>query len=119
MTETAWPIICGLLGKSERRGDRLRGEDLRLRIEGIFKVQCSGMRWRDLGTEYGKVDTVYRYYLRLCQKGVWQRILQRLAKEHSDHEYHMTDATITHVHQSAIGAKKGLQGKGSGTAVGV
>lgn len=91
----------------EKRGKRLQGEALRQRIEAIFQVLRGGMRWCDLPEKYGNHETVYKWWRRQCERGVWQRVLERLADEHGDHEWHMTDGTIIRAQQSAIGSKKG------------
>ncbi|MBE9604136.1 transposase [Acetobacteraceae bacterium H6797] len=59
--------------------------DLRTRIDGIFHIACSLSPWRELPPQYGRPDTLSRYFRRLTEKGLWQRLLDALAHTAPNH----------------------------------
>jgi transposase len=53
--------------------------DLRSRMDAIFHLASTpGHPWRDLPAQYGKPDTVSRFFRRLTHAGLWHRVLQAL-----------------------------------------
>jgi transposase len=53
--------------------------DLRSRMDAIFHLASTpGHPWRDLPAQYGKPDTVARFFRRLTHAGLWHRLLQAL-----------------------------------------
>ncbi|WP_431282687.1 transposase [Humitalea sp. 24SJ18S-53] len=59
--------------------------DLRGRIDAIFHVACAHAPWRDVPEKYGKPDTIARYFRRLTHGGLWQTLLETLARLDDDH----------------------------------
>jgi transposase len=55
-----------------------RISDLRERMNGIFHMASGADPWRCLPQRYGKPDTVCRYFRRLTQAGLWERLLVAL-----------------------------------------
>ncbi len=53
--------------------------DDRTVISGILRVLKTGCRWRDVPPAYGPPTTVYIRYNRWSQRGIWQRIFEKMA----------------------------------------
>ena len=66
----------------------------------------TGIPWRDLPPEFGPWQSVYTRFSRWTSSGVWQRVLDELAKDH-DASTVMIDSTSIRAHQDAAGVKGG------------
>ncbi|MFH5944919.1 transposase [Roseomonas xinghualingensis] len=63
-----------------------RVADLRRRMDGIFWLASTpGAPWKDLPPEFGRPDTVARFFRRLTHNGLWHRLLQELARTGPKH----------------------------------
>ena len=49
-------------------------------VNGILYVVKSGCQWRMLPRDFPPWKMVYGYFRRLCQMGIWERVLQDLVK---------------------------------------
>ena len=109
ITDRQWEKIAPLcLGKVTDPGRT--GSDARLFLEAVFWIARTGSPWRDLPTEFGKWNTVYRRFRDWVRAGVFERIFNALSDE-PDLEVAMVDATIVKVHRHGQGAKGGLSVK--------
>ena len=69
-------------------------------LNGIFWVLRSGAPWRDLPQAFGPYTTCYNRFVRRRRAGVWERIMNALARAH-DAAVQMIDTSIVRVHQHA------------------
>lgn len=87
-----------------------RVDDTRV-LSGIIFINRNGLRWRDAPAEYGPPKTLYNRWVRWSRKGVFARILIELAREGSQTDVLMVDATHLKAHRTAssLGLKKGVK----------
>jgi transposase len=80
-------------------------KDNRLFIDAVLYRFRAGIPWRDLPERFGYWHRIYVRFNRWSKQGVWQRIIEQLAKD-ANNEYAMIDATVVRAHRSAAGARK-------------
>ena len=80
-----------------------RIRDLRLRMEGVLWRLRTGAPWRDLATELGSWSTVFNFFNRWSQEGLWKRVFAGMRGE-LDLEWSFIDSSYVKVHQHASGA---------------
>ena len=106
LMESEWKALKGLL--PERTGKKGRPcRDLRRTLSGIKWILKTGSSWRALPSEFGNWNSVYRYFCRLQQKGVFEKIFEELSRNTELDEVSL-DSTFVKVHRQGLGAKKGL-----------
>jgi transposase len=72
-------------------------------MEGVLWRLRTGAPWRDLPTELGSWSTVFSFFNRWSQKGLWRRVFEQLRGEF-DNEWAFIDSSYVKVHQHASGA---------------
>lgn len=50
-------------------------------IKAVMYVAKTGFQWRALPHDYPPYSTVYNFYSRAKQKGIWEKVMQFLVKE--------------------------------------
>ena len=87
---------------------RPRVDDRRV-LSGIIFINRNWLRWSDAPHEYGPAKTQYNRWKRWSDRGVFARIMEGLAAEHTDHKTIMIDATYLKAHRTAssLRLKKG------------
>ncbi|WP_407647733.1 IS5 family transposase [Acinetobacter defluvii] len=83
-------------------------KDNRKFINAVLWILRTGAPWRDLPPSYGGWKNTHRRFCRWRDKGVWERILEKLIDE-PDLEWLMIDSTHIKVHKHATGAVGGNQ----------
>ena len=111
LSDEAWAVRephlpRGLPGKP-------RVDDRRV-ISGILHVLKAGCRWRDVPSEYGPATTIYNRYNRWSQRGLWQRLFEKVAATGEVPPELTLDSTHVKAHRSASGGKGGSGSKRSG-----
>ena len=92
-----------------RTGDKGRKpKNLRRTFEGILWIFRTGAPWRDLPGYFGKWNSVYKAFKRMCDRGAFMLMFMSLAKE-LDFKIVMVDGSFVKVHQHAVGARRGAR----------
>lgn len=100
------PSLQALIGQHSRRKT-----DNRLFLEGILWIARTGAPWRDLPSEFGNWNSVFKRFRRWTKIGLWSRIRQMLYANAIEHNFIFMDSTVVRAHQHAAGAKGGKNTK--------
>ena len=79
-------------------------------VDSVHWILRTGAPWRDLPSELGQWNAVYKRFSRWSDKGVWDTIHQALIQE-PDMEWLLIDSTIVRAHPCAAGALKNKGGQ--------
>lgn len=77
--------------------------NLRNMVEGILYRMRIGCPWRDLPSEFGNWNTIYKKFNRWSSKGKLMKIFKTLARD-PDLEWEFIDGSIVKAHQHSAGA---------------
>jgi transposase len=99
LTEAEWRILKGLLPiEPENRGRGRRPEPNRSIINRILlRLRC-GAPWRDVPPKYGSWNTIYRWFRRWSEAGIWEIVAVTLAEVMADCGHYSIDSTTVHAH---------------------
>lgn len=77
LSDAEWAVLAPLLPAPSSTGRRWR-RPLRTVFDGILYVLWTGCVWRHLPLEFPPWSTVHRWFLRLSQTGVFERLAHAL-----------------------------------------
>ena len=100
--ESVLPPVKGLMGRPMRAHRPL--------IEGAIYRYRTGIAWRDLPSEFGPWQTVWKRHHRFSTDGTWDKVLTALkaqADARGDIDWRLSvDSTIARVHQHGATAAR-------------
>jgi len=104
LSDAAWAAIEPHLPRGKPGKPRV--DDRRI-ISGILHVLKIGCRWRDVPSAYGPPTTIYNRYHRWSQRGIWQRIFEKMAAVGPVPDELSIDSSHVKAHRSAQCVKGG------------
>ncbi len=110
LSDRLWSLLESLLpGQQGQWGGHAR--DNRLFLNAVFWILRTGAPWRALPPDLGDWKNTHRRFCRWRDKGIWEKILERLIDE-PDMEWLIIDASHVKVHPHAAGAGGGNEAMG-------
>ncbi len=103
LTDEQLEKMCKLLSVS---GKGRPFDNLRRTVDGILWVMRTGSPWRDLPTEYGNWNAVYKCFSKWEKAGIYEAAFKELCQEADMQDVSM-DSSCCKAHQHSAGAKKG------------
>jgi transposase len=88
----------------KKRDPGRTGGDSRLFMEAVLWVARTGAPWRDLPSEFGNWNTIFKRFRHWVKADVFKRIFDAVSDD-PDMECVMIDGTICKVHRHGQGAK--------------
>lgn len=79
VSDEEWAIVGRLL-PSERGRKARPAHDNRQFLNGMLHVLRVGCPWRDMHERYGKWNSVYVWFRRWAEQGVWDALLETLVE---------------------------------------
>jgi transposase len=108
MTDEEWGFFKPFLTENRSRGGRPPADHRRV-LDAILWITRTGSAWRDLPSELGNWNSVFRQYRRWTEAAVWDVMLAALVESGaSDNTTQMIDSTIVRAHQHAAGGRGGF-----------
>ncbi len=104
MTNKEWRKIIGFL-RSHKRAYVGKQAECRRFIEGVHWILRTGAQWRELPTDFGNWNSVYKRFARWEENGVWQALFEHVADD-ADMEHVMPDGSVIRAHMCAAGGSK-------------
>ena len=80
LTDAEWGLLSPLI-PAAKPGGRPRTQDIRTVVNAVLYVLRSGCHWRLLPHEYPNWKTVYDYFWKWRQQGLWQEINHTLREQ--------------------------------------
>jgi putative transposase len=80
LTNEQWSHLQILLPQGQGKGRRRSKWQNRELLNAILYVVRTGCQWRNLPHDFPAWQTVYGYYNKLCQLGVWEAINRTLGQ---------------------------------------
>jgi len=77
LTDAEWAVIAPLI-PAAKPGGRPRKVDMRAVLNALFYQQRTGCQWRYLPNEYPSWSTVWSYFWRWRQAGIWEELHTQL-----------------------------------------
>jgi transposase len=99
LSDAEWQAILPHLRHDPTRG---RPCDRRAQFDAIFRVAATDGPWHELPEQYGKPDTVSRYFRRLAHAGFWEHLLLALAASPKGHPFRRLEGLICRAARRAI-----------------
>lgn len=85
LTDDEWEGIKHFFERPDPRGNKGIHEK-RTIVNAIFYVVKGGIQWRMMPNDLPPWETVYDHFKRLCERGVWEQVLDALNRKHREKE---------------------------------
>ena len=74
-------------------------------VDAVHWIMRTGAGWRDLPSEFGRWNSIFKRFAAWSDKGVWSNLHQLLIED-PDFEWLLIDSTVVRAHPCAAGAPK-------------
>ena len=81
LTDKQWNLIKHLF-EHENRGKHLQVHPKRILVNAVFYLNKTGCQWRQMPHDFPNFKTVFSFYQRANQSGLWEKIRALLVKNH-------------------------------------
>jgi transposase len=108
LRDDEWERLRGYFEDGKPKGKGRPRSDQRTMLNGIIWIVRSGAAWRDMPERYGAYTTVYGWFKKWEETGLFAKILVDLGIE-ADLQDMSLDSTSCKAHPASAGGKKGLQ----------
>ena len=114
LTDPQWQRLEPLLpqGQWVRGGPGRRPVDRRVVVNGLLYLTKTGCQWRLLPPTFGAWQTVYGYFNRWRQAGVWQQVMDQLTQQERQRQQRKPTPSAGSVDRQSI--KTATQGEVTG-----
>ena len=104
LSDEAWALLDPHMPRGRPGKPRV---DDRHAVSGTLHVLTTGCRWRGVPPDYGPATAVYNRCDRRSQRGLWQRLFERVAASGEAPTELLLDSTHVEAHRSAASGKRG------------
>ena len=106
LTSRQWARIERLLpGKNGDRGRH--GADNRMFVEAVLSVLRNDSNWHDLSDVYGKWKSIHARFVRLAERGIWEKVFEKLVAD-GQNRYLPRDKALLAAYRASEAAKRKL-----------
>ena len=106
MSDEEWAVFEPFLTSSTGRPPKGH----RRVLDGVFWMARTGAAWRDLPSEFGNWNSVWRQFRRWALSGVFDVMLEGFADSGGEADMlQMIDSTVIRAHRCAAGIKGGFK----------
>src|SRR4051794_36767154 len=109
LDDATWPKLYAYL--KPQRGI-YSGNETKTRnfVDAVHWIMCTGAQWRDLPSELGDWNAVFKRFGRWSDKGIWEQLHEHFIED-PDMEWLLIDSTVVRAHPCAAGAPKAHGGQ--------
>lgn len=83
LSDKEWELIQDFFSRPDPRGNPGLHEKREV-VNAILYVTEGGIKWRMLPKDFPPWQTVYDHFRRLCERGVWEKVVDFLNKRHRE-----------------------------------
>lgn len=97
LTDNQWALIEEFF--EARKGRHFRKHDNRMLVNAVLYRIKTGCQWRYLPKDYPSWKTVFSFYNRACDDGIWERGIDGGKNERSETAYrnrHIRESAFRH-----------------------
>jgi putative transposase len=76
LTDNEWEIIESLFPLGNKSG-----YNKRTLVNAVFYIEKTGIQWRQLPHDYPPFPTVWSFYRRARESGLWEKVMDELVKK--------------------------------------
>ncbi len=114
LTDSQWNLLETLLPQTKsgtQKGGR-PAANRRQMVNGILYLNKTGCQWRMLPLTYGHWRTVYGYFKKWSETGVWKAVMDALRKKERVHQGHAEEPSAGSIDSQSVKAATQSESRG-------